>query len=228
MHGPWDDRGISEDALLILMVAAAVLLAMSVVASLSGAGTERGPDRPRASFVFETDGTDVLVTHYGGEPLDGSNVSIESETRGMLGEFNGSDGTVCATPVSNVTHGATCRVPNAAYEGLYVVWNETGGDRLILDRRPAADTPTATPTATPTVTPTSTATLTPTATPAANGTATPSETPVEGTATPTPPPNGTVPPNGTAVPNGTATPDGTSTGGTAIPTGTDTPTPTGG
>ena len=161
MHGHWDDRGISEDALLIPMVAAAVLLALSVVASLSGAGTERGPDRPRPSFVFGTSGTGALVTHYS-DPLDGSNASIESETRGMLGDFDGSDGIDCVTPVSNVTRGATCRVPNAAYEGFYVVWNDPGGDRLLLDRRPAADTPIPTATATPAVTPTST--VTPTAT----------------------------------------------------------------
>jgi hypothetical protein len=119
VHGHWDDRGISEDALSIPLVAAAVLLALSVVASLSGAGTERGPDRPRPRFVFETNGTGVLVTHYGGGPLDGSNVSIESETHGVLGDFDGFDGIACVTPVSNVTRGATCRVSNAACEGFF-------------------------------------------------------------------------------------------------------------
>jgi len=161
VHGHWDDRGISENALLIPMVAAAVLLALSVVASLSGAGTERGPDRPRPSFVFETNGTGVLVTHHG-DPLDSSNASIESETRGMLGDFDGSDGIDCVTPVSNVTHGATCRVLNAACEGFYIVWNDPGDDRPLLDHRPAADTPIPTATAMPAVTPTPT--VTPTAT----------------------------------------------------------------
>ncbi|WP_135363341.1 hypothetical protein [Halosimplex halophilum] len=227
MNGRWGARGLSENVILLAMALAAVLLAMSLVTSISGGPAE--PDRPRASFVFETDGTDVVVTHYGGDRLNGSHVHVESATRGRLGAFAGTD-SACATPVENVTRGSECRVPGAAYEPLYVVWDGSAGDRLILDRRPADPTPSPTPTATPSPTPTPTAT--PTATPTPTPTSTPDiGTPTEGTTTPngtvTPGPNSTAGPTGTAAPNGTAAPTGTDDGGAETPSGTATAAPTG-
>ncbi|QLH80096.1 hypothetical protein [Halosimplex pelagicum] len=206
MNGRWGGRAVSENVILLAMALAAVLLAMSVVTSISGGPTD--PDRPRASFVFEADGTDVVVTHYGGDRLNGSHVSVESATRGSLGTFADAEDGTCATPVENVTRGSECRVPGAVYEQLYVVWNGSDGDRLVLDRRPADPTPSPTPTATPTPTPTPTP-----------GAVTPPGTPPNGTATPG---NGTAAPNGTLTPglNGTAAPEGTpAANGTSTPTG---------
>jgi hypothetical protein len=233
VNGRWGGRAISENVVLLAMALAALLLAMSLVASISGGPTD--PDRPRASFVFESDGTDVVVTHFGGDRLNGSHVSVESATRGSLGAFADTDGGACATPVGNVTRGSECRVPDAVYEQLYVVWNGPGDDRLVLDRRPADPTPSPTPTATPTPTQTPTATPTPTPTPtptATPGAGTPG-TPTNGTAAPgngtaapngtlTPGPNGTVAPEETAAPEGTSAPSGTGDG-----TGTPSGTPTG-
>lgn len=231
VNGRSGDRGLSEQTIVLLMVVAAVLLAMSVVTSLGGGGPAE-QERPRASFVFETNGTDVLVTHYGGDALNGSNVYVESASRGVLGSFAGTENGTCAASVTNVSEGTDCLVTSSIYEALYVVWRgpeEADADRLILDRRLGDPTPSPTPTATPTATPTPTITPTPAPTP----------TPGTGTQTnetATPAPNGTVAPNGTTAPDGTDTPGGpdrsdtpggTETGGTATPSGTPTATPTG-
>ena len=182
------------------MAVAALALATVVAASFAGG---IGTDPPRASFVFETDGTDVIVTHYGGDDLDGEQIYVESAERGLLGNAAGTDGRACAENRTQLSQGTTCRVADAAYEQLYVVW-QADDERAILDRRPADPTPTPTPTVTPA--PTTVPTATPTETVVPNGTAAP---------------NGTVTPTGTVLPNATATPDG----GTTVPPvdGTGTP-----
>lgn len=210
-------RGLADRTVIVLMAVAAVALASVVAASFAGGV---GTEPPRASFVFETDGTDVIATHYGGDDLDGKRIYVESAERGVLGNAAGTDGRACAENRTRLTQGTTCRLADAAHEQLYVVW-QADGQRQILDRRPADPTPTPTPTVTPTptttpiptpngtVTPNGTTTATPSGTTPANGTGTPAS---NGAATP-------IPTNGTATAtNGTGTPSGTTEG---TPTGTD-------
>lgn len=223
------------------MAVVAVLLGTVVAANLA---ENPAADRdPRASFTFETDNDTVVVTHFGGDELDPANVYVESGVRGLLGNFDGSEGMACMRNLTHVRRGSRCHVPNSTYERLYVVWQGEGDRTLILARRGPDPTPTPTPTRTPTVTATpvsnATATANETATPTATGTATGTGTPTPKTPTPngtTTPGTETPTPGGTATPdNGTATPeDGTSTpvDGTATPTNETatpggTPTPTG-
>lgn len=179
---------------MLAMAVVAVLLAMVVAAAATGGGGgggETGIDPPTASFVFETSGTDVNVTLYGGETLDGEAIYVESAVDGTLGNLAGTDDRACATNVTRMRVGDSCVIEDATRDTLYLVWR-SGGDRYILDRRYGDPTPTPFPTPSPAATPTLTAT--------------PTESLVPGTSTPTVVPgNGAVPPDGGAG-NGTVTP----------------------
>lgn len=219
--------GRAQTRRLALMAVVAVLLGTVVAANI--VGDPGATEDPRASFTFETDGSDVLVTHFGGDELDPAAVYVESGTRGRLGNFGGSGGMACARNHSQVEQGTTCRVANASFEQLYVVWQGEENRTLILARRGPDPTPTPTPTATATAAPTPTATGT--ATPGTPGTPTDTETSPTVTETPetaTQTADETTASNETGTPDGTATP-GTATpaDGTATPAGTPTETPSG-
>jgi hypothetical protein len=195
------------------MAVAAVLLATVVASSLSGGPP---PGDPRASFTFDVENDTVLVRHYGGDTLDGSALAVESGERGRLGTFDGSDGMACVANVTRVRPGSVCRVPGAASERLYVVWEGPENRSLILAERAPDPTPTPAPeTASPTPTPTPTAT--PAATPGTTAPGTPSPTASPGD-------TGTDASTATPAPTVTATPSPTPTP-TAVPTPTDRPTP---
>jgi hypothetical protein len=208
-------QGRAQVRRLAVMAVAAVLLATVVAASFGG-----GPPSsdPRASFSFAVDNDTVLVSHFGGDAIEGANLAVESGERGRLGTFDGSDGTACETNVSRVRPGTVCRVPDGAHERLLVVWEGPTNRSLILARRSPDPTPTVTPTTRPPTatssspdtpaTATGTATGTPTsASPGATGTATstasPEPTPTE---TPTPTPVPTPTPTATPEPNSVPTP----------------------
>jgi|GEM_PF-2542573 len=199
------------------MAVAAVLLATVVASSLSGGDPSTDP---RASFTFDVENDTVLVRHFGGDALDGSRLVVESGDHGRLGTFDGSDGMACETNRTRVRPGSVCRVPDAAYEQLYVVWEGPNNRSLILAQRAPDPTPTPRATTAPD-TPTSTPTGTPTDTPVGTtGTAAP-ETP-----TPTVSPGDDEPDasTATAAPTATPTPSPTPTP-TAVPTPTGTATP---
>lgn len=193
------------------MAVVAVLLGTVVAASL-GEGPARSPgtDDPRASFTFATDDGTVAVTHFGGDALDPAHVYVESGTRGRLGNFGGSAGAACTENLTRVRPGATCRVPNATDERLYVVWDAGENRSLILARRGADATAsparTAAGTATPTPTPATPPATAPPATRGPSSTTAAVTATAGGTAT-TPETTGTAPPTGTE----TSEPDGAPT-----------------
>jgi hypothetical protein len=203
------------------MAVVAVLLGTVVAANL--AEDPGATEDPRASFTFETDNASVLVTQYGGDNLDPASVYVESGTRGRLGNFDGSAGMACTRNVTELRSGRTCRVPDARYDQLYIVWQGPQSRTHILARRSPDPTPTATPTPVPTTTPTPV-----TASETEIETATPGS-PTTGTRTATPPTEttkgpATEPPGGT-TPVGTEQPAGTAPPGneTAQPAATSTP-----
>jgi hypothetical protein len=199
------------------MAVAAVLLATIVSSSLSGGNPVTDP---RASFTFDAENDTVLVRHFGGDTLAGSALAVETGERGRLGTFDGSNGMACAANVTRVRAGSVCRVPEAAYERLYVVWEGADNRSLILAERDPDPTPTPGPTTAP-----ATATPTPTATPGETPAETP-ETTVTGTPTPTATPGETGTDAATATGAPTATPTASPTPTpTAVPTPTGTPTP---
>jgi hypothetical protein len=166
------------------MAVAAVLLATVVASSLSG-GDPAGD--PRASFTFDAENDIVLVRHFGGDTISGAELAVESGDRGRLGTFDGSDGVACTANVTRVSRGSVCRVPDAAYERLYIVWEGPDNRSLILARRAPDPTPTPSPTpptpetSEPEPTPTVTAVPTPTPTPVPDtGNATASARSVDG------------------------------------------------
>jgi len=197
------------------MAVAAVLLATVVASSLSGGDPATDP---RASFTFDVEDDTVLVRHFGGDTLDGSALAVETGDGSRLGTFDGSDGMACAANVTRVRPGSVCRVPGAAYDRLYVVWEGPNNRSLILAERAPDPTPTPGPTTAP-------ETPTPTPAPTATTDGTPAGTPgptTAGTPTPTASPGDT--PTATPAPTATQTRSPTPTP-TAVPTPTGTPTP---
>jgi len=219
-------QGRGQARRLAVMAVAAVLLATVVASSLGGGPP---PGDPRASFTFDVENDTVLVRHYGGDTIDGSDLVVESGERGRLGTFDGSDGVACERNVTRASPGSVCRVPSATHERLLVVWEGPDNRSLILARRGADPPPTRVPT---TLAPTSTPSPTdvPTTAPGTTVTvSTPTQTPAPGTATPTaspvPTPTGTPTPTVTPTPIPTPTPTATAEPN-SVPTTVPTPTNT--
>lgn len=192
------------------MAVVAVMLATVVAASISGGdgAPDPGGDHPHASFTFSTENSTVLVTHYGGDAMNGSRLYVESETRGRLGDFAGTNGRACAANVTRVEPGSTCRVPDAIYDRLYVVWEGPGNRTTIFARRLPDPTPSPTSTPTPTTTTPESSTGTSTgtdATPRETETKTETSTPGSNTSTQTPGNRTTTTPTPTTEAGGTAT-----------------------
>ncbi|MEF8884537.1 MAG: hypothetical protein V5A44_05380 [Haloarculaceae archaeon] len=197
-----NSQGRAQARRLAVMAVAAVMLATAVAASLGG-----GPARedPRASFTFDVENDTVLVRHYGGDVVDGSDLAVKTSERGRLGTFDGSDGMACESNVSRVGPGSVCRVSGVAHERLLVVWEGPDDRSLILARRGPDPTATTAPTTRP---------LTATPSPARTPTSVPAGTTAIATATPTPEER-----TGTPTATTVLTPTGT-------PTATLSPTPT--
>lgn len=190
------------------MAVAAVLLATVVTSSLSGGPP---PGDPRASFAFDVDDDTVLVKHYGGDSIDGSNLVVESGERGRLGTFDGGEGMACERNVTRARVGSVCRVPDAVHERLFVVWENRNNRSLILARRAPDPTPTDAPS-------TLSRTTTPSPTDVPAITAEPTVTAATSTA-----PQGTNTPTVSSVTTPTGTPTLTPA---STPTRTTSPTPT--
>jgi FlaG/FlaF family flagellin (archaellin) len=152
------------------MVAVTVILATTIGTYALGSVSDFDESEPLVIFEMSPDGTPVVLTHAGGETLDGENVYIVSESGGRLGNYAGTNGQACDTTISIVKAGTTCQISAAPSGGLYVVWRSAGRSAILSQERVSDDRAASTLTPTPT-TPTSTPTVTPTAT------STPSNTP---------------------------------------------------
>jgi hypothetical protein len=209
----YSDRAVRTDALLVVMGVTAVLLAVTVATPFVGDETTA----PSASFVFEVEGEDVVIQHYGGDSIGGEYLYVLTRANGTLGNVAGTDGKACAEDVSTMERGDTCRIRDSAYTRVLVVW-QRDGERHVLGLRPADPTPTPVPTPTPTRTPTPTPTGTPTPTP--TPTVTPTPTTTSGGATP-----GTTTASTPETTVAGTTTEGTTTASTPTASSTGTPSP---
>ena len=91
----YTDRGLTSDGAIALMAVAAVVLAIALASSLDGGGET--DTRPDASFVFDRDGSAVVVTHFGG---DAGRPGLSPGTTRPRDAFDPSDRWVARAPAA--------------------------------------------------------------------------------------------------------------------------------
>jgi len=130
-----DDRAVSPVIGVILMVAITVILAAVIGTFVLGLGDQVQQTTPQASFSFDgldDAGTDVTVTHEGGDAINADRLSINAGGSEAVAapafESNGSD----------VTAGSSQTVSNgniSSDDTIRVIWtSDDGSNSAILGR----------------------------------------------------------------------------------------------
>lgn len=117
-----EERAVSPVIGVIMMVAVAVILAAIVSMLVLGMGQDVD-DTEQATFSFEYDGTDVTVTHEGGDTLDASKVEYR---------INGGAGTAWGT--GDVTAGDSISFAATSGDEIHLVYVSDNGDTHTLAR----------------------------------------------------------------------------------------------
>jgi flagellin-like protein len=120
-----DDDAVSPVIGVILMVAITVILAAVIASFVLGLG-DQPQDAPQAQFDFDYDGSDLTITHNGGDTLDAGDIEIRGEN------LNGEDGntweTISNSGETQISTGSSIDITGAGddYEAT-VVWTPPGG-----------------------------------------------------------------------------------------------------
>jgi FlaG/FlaF family flagellin (archaellin) len=137
----------------ILMVAVVVLLAATVGTFVLGVADDAAQTEPLTTFRMSQDGATVVLTHTGGDTLDGENVYVVSESDGWLGNYAGTNGQACETTTSTVKAGTECSISGVSSGDIAVVWRSDARSavlfRAMVFESTRAPAPTTTPTSTP-------------------------------------------------------------------------------
>jgi len=119
------DRGVSPVIGVILMVAITVILAALIGAFVLGLGDQVSNNAPQASFSFDFDGTNVTVTHTGGDNIQNSSVYVTNGNGENYFE-------------EEVTTGVSKEIPYQSDDTVRVIWeNPAGGSSNVLAERDA-------------------------------------------------------------------------------------------
>jgi flagellin-like protein len=119
------DRGVSPVIGVILMVAITVILAAVIGAFVLGLGDQVSNNAPQASFSFDFDGTNVTVTHTGGDNIQNSSVYVTNGNGENYFE-------------EEVTTGVSKEIPYQSDDTVRVIWeNPAGGSSNVLAERDA-------------------------------------------------------------------------------------------
>jgi len=120
------DRGVSPVIGVILMVAITVILAAVIGAFVLGLGDQVSNNAPQASFSFDFDGTNVTVTHTGGDNIqNSSSVYVTNGTGENYFE-------------EEVTTGVSKEIPYQSDDTVRVIWEPpAGGSSNVLAERDA-------------------------------------------------------------------------------------------
>ena len=148
-----DERGVSPVIGTILMVAVVVILAATVGTFALGVANDAAQNQPLTTFQMSQNGDTVVLTHTGGDTLDGENVYVVSESSGWLGNYAGTNGQACDTTISTVKAGTECSISGVSSGDISVVWRSDGRSAVLFRAVVFESTPASTPTTTPTSTP---------------------------------------------------------------------------
>jgi flagellin-like protein len=131
-----ENRAVSPVIGVILMVAITVILAAVIGTFVLGLGDQVQQTSPNAQWNWEVDGSNLNVTHEGGDSVEApllevttsSGVTLEegSTTNGACNEADSANLEWTSTPV---TAGDTCRVTNSVGSGntFRLIWTAEGG-----------------------------------------------------------------------------------------------------
>lgn len=112
-----------------------VILTAIVGTFVLGFGGDLSQDQPSVFFQMNQDGTTVVLTHTGGDTLDGKSVYLQPESGGSLGNYAGTDGQACETTHATVNPGTTCEISGAPTGDLQVVWHSDGYPEILFEGR---------------------------------------------------------------------------------------------
>ena len=109
-----ETRAVSPVIGVVLMIAIAVILAAVVGTVVLAMGNEP-VSTPQASFSFEYDGTELHITHEGGDAIDADNVYVNGSAVEDVGE--------------EWTAGDTESVTAGTGEVIRIVWEDPNIDQ---------------------------------------------------------------------------------------------------
>ena len=126
-----EDRAVSPVIGVILMVAITVILAAVIGTFVLGLGDQVSESAPQASFSFDFDGSNVTITHEGGETLESSQITVDGDNSTPTGANNFTGDTISSgdsSEYSGINSGETIRV----------IWtNPAGGETNTIARATA-------------------------------------------------------------------------------------------
>jgi len=122
-----DDDAVSPVIGVILMVAITVILAAVIASFVLGLG-DQPQDAPQTQFDFDYDGSDLTITHNGGDTLNSSNIEIRGDSDG--GDATGlqwHDGTYGgAGSATEISTGDSITVSTGDSYDITVTWAPPG------------------------------------------------------------------------------------------------------
>ncbi|MFP4626005.1 MAG: type IV pilin [Natronomonas sp.] len=124
-----DERGVSPVIGVILMVAITVILAAVIGSFVIGLGDQVQETAPNAQFTFDYNGSNVEITHDGGEDIDMSESDLTVVGPDGEEEWPGGDVTVTA---GNSTDPITVSDLGEEGDKIRVVWEGGEGTSATL------------------------------------------------------------------------------------------------
>ncbi|MFC4357234.1 type IV pilin N-terminal domain-containing protein [Halobium salinum] len=120
-----DDRAVSPVIGVILMVAITVILAAVIGTFVLGLGEQVGPSAPQASFSFDQAGSDVTISHDGGDKIEGADLEIRVDGTAVADGEQYTDG-------STIGAGNKHTVTGVSGDELQVVYTGSSGKESII------------------------------------------------------------------------------------------------
>jgi flagellin-like protein len=113
--GSGGTRAVSPVIGVILMVAITVILAAVIATFVLGIG-DSTQATPNAQFSFDYDGSNVTVTHNGGDTIPGERLSLTNGTNNA------------SFPTGDITAGSSTSISASSGATVRVIWESESGD----------------------------------------------------------------------------------------------------
>ena len=125
-----EERAVSPVIGVILMVAITVILAAVIGAFVLGLGDSVSETAPSASIDFDYDGTDVTLTHDGGDSFSEESVSLvgPDDLDDDLSDWASGDAVSAGDSTGDID------VSDQAGDTIRVVWSGQGGSSSTIAR----------------------------------------------------------------------------------------------
>ena len=117
-----NERAVSPVLGVALLIAVTVILAAVIAAVVLGVGADSAT-APQATMEFGVNGTDVDMTHEGGDTIDAANLNVKVAGTGSAASLSG-----------DISTGDTNTVATGVADGdvVRVVWEDPNSDKTAL------------------------------------------------------------------------------------------------